>query len=409
MPIQSNKNGKGGEDMIQKLAAKKMVITGDYAAAYGALLADAEVVAAYPITPQTLIVEDFARFVDDGITDAEFIMVESEHSAMSAVIASEAAGARSFTATSSQGLALMHEMLPVASGLHLPIVMPVVNRTVAAPIGIWCEYNDMLPQRDSGWIMAFIEDNQEVLDMVIMGYKIAEHHDVLLPLMFGLDAFILSHTVEPVEAPSSDEVMDFLPPYKPIAILDPENPMAIGTFTPPEYIQEERYQTNRCMKNAKNIIKKVTKEFADKFGRNYHGLIEEYETEDAEYILITVGTVTGTARDIVDELRSKGIKAGLIKLRFIRPFPMEELRRVVEKGKLKALGVYDRAISYGVAGPIYIEVRNALYGFDLPIYNFLAGIGGRDVVIDDVRKMYDIMIKGKEEKIVWMNTRGVKE
>ncbi|MCD6222240.1 MAG: pyruvate ferredoxin oxidoreductase [Thermoplasmata archaeon] len=386
-----------------------MVVTGDYAAAYGALLANVEVVAAYPITPQTLIVEDFARFVDDGITDAEFIMVESEHSAMSAVIASEAAGARSFTATSSQGLALMHEMLPIASGLHLPIVMPVVNRTVAAPIGIWCEYNDMLPQRDSGWIIGSIEDNQEVLDMVIMGYKIAEHHDVLLPLMFGLDAFILSHTVEPVEAPSSDEVADFLPPYKPVAVLDPENPMAIGTFTPPEYIQEERYQTHRCMLNAKKVIQEVTKEFASKFGRDYHGLIEQYRMDDAEYALISMGTVTGTAREVVDELRNHGIKAGLIKLRFIRPFPDEELRSIVENGNLKALGVYDRAISYGVAGPVYIETRNALYGFDLPLYNFLAGIGGRDVVINDVRKMYDAMIKGKEKKIVWINTRGVEE
>ncbi|MCD6473986.1 MAG: pyruvate ferredoxin oxidoreductase, partial [Thermoplasmata archaeon] len=329
--------------------------------------------------------------------------------AMSAVIASEAAGARSFTATSSQGLALMHEMLPIASGLHLPIVMPVVNRTVAAPIGIWCEYNDMLPQRDSGWIIGSIEDNQEVLDMVIMGYKIAEHHDVLLPLMFGLDAFILSHTVEPVEAPSSDEVMDFLPPYKPIAILDPENPMAIGTFTPPEYIQEERYQTHRCMLNAKKVIQDVTKEFASKFGRDYHGLIEQYRMDDAEYALISMGTVTGTAREVVDELRNQGIKAGLIKLRFIRPFPDEELRSIVENGNLKALGVYDRSVSYGVAGPVYIEVRNALYGFDLPLYNFLAGIGGRDVVINDVRKMYDAMIKGKEKKIVWINTRGVEE
>ena len=395
--------------MIEKLQAKKMVVTGDYAAAYGALLAGVEVVAAYPITPQTLIVEDFARFVDDGITDAEFIMVESEHSAMSAVIASEAAGARSFTATSSQGLALMHEMLPIASGLHLPIVMPVVNRTVAAPIGIWCEYNDMLPQRDSGWIIGSIEDNQEVLDMVIMGYKIAEHHDVLLPLMFGLDAFILSHTVEPVEAPSSDEVADFLPPYKPVAVLDPENPMAIGTFTPPEYIQEERYQTHRCMLNAKKVIQEVTKEFASKFGRDYHGLIEQYRMDDAEYALISMGTVTGTAREVVDELRNQGIKAGLIKLRFIRPFPDEELRSIVENGNLKALGVYDRSVSYGVAGPVYIEVRNALYGFDLPLYNFLAGIGGRDVVINDVRKMYDAMIKGKEKKIVWINTRGVEE
>jgi len=395
--------------MIEKLQAKKMVVTGDYAAAYGALLANVEVVAAYPITPQTLIVEDFARFVDDGVTDAEFIMVESEHSAMSAVVASEAAGARSFTATSSQGLALMHEILPIASGLHLPIVMPVVNRTVAAPIGIWCEYNDMLPQRDSGWMMGFIEDNQEVLDMVIMGYKIAENHDVLLPLMFGLDAFILSHTVEPVEAPSSDEVADFLPPYEPVAVLDPENPMAIGTFTPPEYIQEERYQTHRCMKNAKKVIKEVTEEFATRFGRNYHGLLEEYRMDDAEYVLISVGTVTGTAREVVDELRDKGIKAGLIKLRFIRPFPEEELRSIMERENIKSIGVYDRAVSYGVSGPIYIETRNALYGFDLPIYNFLAGIGGRDVVMNDVRKMYDIMMKGRKDKIVWINTRGVEE
>ena len=395
------------------LKARKMVATGDHAAAYGALLANVDVVAAYPITPQTLIVEDFVTFVDDGITDAEFIMVESEHSAMSACIGAAAAGSRTFTATSSQGLALMHEMLPIASGLHLPIVMPVVNRTVAAPIGIWCEYNDIMPQRDSGWIIGFIEDNQEVLDMVLMGYKIAEHHDVLLPFMFGLDAFILSHTVEPVEAPSSDEVMKFLPSYKPIASLDPDNPMAIGTFTPPEYIQEERYQTDKCMRNAKRIIKNVTKEFADVFGRNYHGLIEEYKTDDADVILITLGTVTGTARDVVDELRGRGIKAGLVKLRFFRPFPVEELRMLIERENIKAIGVYDRSVSYGVGGPLYIEVKNALYGYDLPIINFLAGIGGRDVVKGDVEKMYKILQDVKDGKtkkdIVWINTRGVKE
>ncbi|MCD6512589.1 MAG: pyruvate ferredoxin oxidoreductase [Thermoplasmata archaeon] len=397
--------------MIQKLEAKKMVITGDHAAAYAALLADVEVVAAYPITPQTLIVEDFATFVDDGITDAEFIMVESEHSAMSAVIGSEAAGARSFTATSSQGLALMHEMLPIASGLHLPIVMPVVNRTVAAPIGIWCEYNDMMPQRDTGWMQMYSEDNQEVLDMVIMGYKIAENHDVLLPIMMGLDAFILSHTVEPVEAPSSDEVADFLPPYKPIAVLDPDNPMAIGTFTPPEYIQELRYQTHRCMKNARKVIYDVTKEFASKFGRNYHGLIEEYETDDAEVILITMGTVTGTARDVVDAYRKQGKKVGLIKLRFFRPFPAEELRKALQNAEV--IGVFDRAVSYGVGGPAWIDVKSALYGFDKPVLNFLAGIGGRDIVRGDVEKMFDIMLDAKNGKakkeIVWINTRGVEE
>ncbi|RLF45073.1 MAG: pyruvate ferredoxin oxidoreductase [Thermoplasmata archaeon] len=395
--------------MIQKLPAKKMVITGDYAAAYGALLCDVDVVAAYPITPQTLIVEEFSNFVNDGITDAEFIMVESEHSAMSACIAAQAAGARTYTATASQGLALMHEMLFIASALRLPIVMPVVNRTVAAPIGIWCEHNDSMPQRDTGWIQMSCEDNQEVLDMIIMAYKIGEHKDVLLPVMPCLDAFILSHTVEPVDAPSSDEVAEFIGKYKPHAVLDPDNPMAIGTFTPPEYIQELRYQTHVAMEKAKNVIKEVTKEFASKFGRDYHGLIEEYRCDDAEVVLITVGTVTGTAREVVDDLRQKGKKVGLIKLRFYRPFPAEEIRKIAEN--VDAIGVYDRAISYGSGGPLFIETRHALYGLDVPVLNFLAGLGGRDVVTGDVEKMYEILLKAKEKKpekeIYWIGTRGV--
>ncbi|MEM1514050.1 MAG: transketolase C-terminal domain-containing protein [Candidatus Thermoplasmatota archaeon] len=392
--------------MIQKLERKKMVVTGDYAAAYGALLCDVDVVSAYPITPQTLIVEEFSNFVNDGITDAELIMVESEHSAMSACIAAEACGVRTFTATSSQGLALMHEMLFIASALRLPIVMPVVNRTLAAPIGIWCEHNDSMPERDAGWIQMSCEDNQEVLDMIIMSYKIGERKDVLLPVMPCLDAFILSHTVEPVDAPSSDEVAEFLPKYKPQAELDPDKPMAIGTFTPPEYIQELRYQQHIAMEKAKKAIKEVTKEFYKKFGRNYYGLVEEYRCDDADYILVTIGTVTGTARDVVDEMRSKGKKVGLIKLRFYRPFPKEELRKIAENAE--AIGIYDRAISYGVGGPIYIEARNALYGFNLPVYNFLAGLGGRDVTKGDIEKMFEIMIEKKKEDIYWLNTRGVK-
>ncbi len=395
--------------MIEKLPAKKMVVTGDYAAAYGALLCDVDVVAAYPITPQTLIVEEFSNFVNDGITDAEFIMVESEHSAMSACIAAQAAGARTYTATASQGLALMHEMLFIASALRLPIVMPVVNRTVAAPIGIWCEHNDSMPQRDTGWIQMACEDNQEVLDMIIMAYKLGERKDVLLPVMPCLDAFILSHTVEPVDAPSSDEVADFIGKYEPHAMLDPDNPMAIGTFTPPEYIQELRYQNHVAMENAKKAIKEVTKEFASKFGRDYHGLIEEYKCDDAEVVLITVGTVTGTAREVVDKLRQQGKKVGLVKLRFYRPFPREELRNIAKN--VEAIGVYDRAISYGSGGPLFIETRNALYGMDVPVLNFLAGLGGRDVMTGDVEKMYEILMKAKDSKpakeIYWIGTRGV--
>ncbi len=398
--------------MAQKLKRKKMVVTGDYASAYGALLCDVEVVAAYPITPQTYIVEDFSTFVNDGITDAEFIMVESEHSAMSACIAAQAAGARTFTATASQGLALMHEMLFIAAGLHMPIIMPVVNRTVASPIGIWCEHNDSMPQRDTGWIQMSCENNQEVLDMIIQTYKIGEHADVLLPVMPCLDAFILSHTVEPVDAPSTDDVRDFLPPYNPKAIIDVNNPMAIGSFSPPEYIQEIRYQNEQSMQNAKRVIKQVTKEFASQFGRDYYGLIEKYKCDDADVVLITTGTVTGTAREVVDEMRKEGKKVGLVKLRFYRPFPAEELTRIAEH--VDAIGVYDRSISFGSGGPLFIETRNALYGRTIPIVNFLAGLGGRDVTKQDIRKMFDRTInaakEGKAEKeITWIGTRGVKE
>lgn len=398
--------------MTQNLKRTKMVVTGDYASAYGALLCDVDVVAAYPITPQTYIVEDFSTFVNDGITDAEFIMVESEHSAMSACIAAQATGARTFTATASQGLALMHEMLFIAAGLHMPIVMPVVNRTVASPIGIWCEHNDSMPQRDTGWIQMSCENNQEVLDMIIQSYKIGEHADVLLPVMPCLDAFILSHTVEPVDAPSTDEVRDFLPPYTSSIRLDVNSPMAIGCFSPPEYIQEVRYQNERSMQNAKKVIRHVTKEFTSHFGREYHGPIEEYRCDDADIVLMTTGTVTGTAREVVDEMRQEGKKVGLIKLRFYRPFPAEELIKIAEH--VDAIGVYDRAISFGSGGPLFIETRHALYGFTIPIMNFLAGLGGRDVTKQDIRKMFETILKAAKEgrakdNIIWIGTRGVKE
>ncbi|MGC9554044.1 MAG: transketolase C-terminal domain-containing protein [Thermoplasmatota archaeon] len=397
--------------MVQSIESKKMVVTGDYSAAYGALICDVDVVAAYPITPQTFIVEDFSEFVADGLTDAEFVKVESEHSAMSACIAAQAAGARTFTATASQGLALMHEMLFVAAALHLPIVMPVVNRTLAAPIGIWCEYNDTMPERDTGWLQVYCETNQEVLDMVIQSYKIGEHRDVMLPVMPSMDAFILSHTVEPVHAPSTDEVADFLPRYQPQAILDTSNPMTIGSFAPPEYIQEIRYQSEVTMQKAREVIQQVNDDFSQTFGRDYHGLIEEYRTDDADVVLITMGTVTGTAREVVDEMRGEGKKVGLVKLRFFRPFPLQELRRVAEN--VEAIGVYDRAMSFGSGGPAFIETRHALYGLDIPVVNFLAGLGGRDVVKEDVRLMFEKTLKaakeGRAEKdVVWIGTRGVK-
>ena len=388
----------------------KRVITGNYAAAYGAYLTRVDFVSAYPITPQTLIVEHVSEFVNDGLLDAEYMRVESEHSAMSACVAASATGARTYTATASQGLALMHEVLFIPPVLHLPIVMPVVNRTVAAPIGIWCEQNDTMPQRDTGWLQVYCEDNQEVVDMVIQSYKIGEHKKVLLPSMVMLDAFILSHTVEPVDFPEIAEVDKFLPAYKPEhAYLDPERPMVLGSFTPPEYIQEARYQTEESMNNARRVIKEVTKEFGKTFGRDYGGLIEKYRCEDADVVLITTGTVTSTARVVVDQYREKGKKVGLVKLRFFRPFPVQEIKELGEQAE--AVGVYDRSMSFGTAGPTYIETRYALYGYSIPILNFLAGLGGRDVSTKDISLMFDRLLEAKEGKIkneiVWIGTRGV--
>lgn len=390
---------------------EKRVVTGNYAAAYGALLSKVDLIAAYPITPQTFVVEHASEFVNDGLLDAEFMRVESEHSAMSACVSAQAAGVRTFTATASQGLALMHEVLFIAGSAHLPIVMPVINRTVAGPIGIWAEHNDTMPQRDTGWLQCYIESNQEVLDMVIQAYKIAEDKRVLLPMMVNLDAFILSHTVEPVEFPDQADVDKFLPKYKPKhARLWPEDPMIIGSFSPPEYIQEIRYQTEESMNNSREVIAEVNADFAKAFGRDYHGMLEEYRTDDADAILITLGTVTSTARAVVDEYRSQGKKVGLVKLRFFRPYPTELIRKIAEK--TKAIGVYDRAVSFGTGGPSWIDARCALYGFSLPVVNFLAGLGGRDVSEVDVKLMYDKLLEaakdGKVKRdVVWIGTRGV--
>ncbi len=388
------------------------MMTGNYAAAHGARLSRPEFVAAYPITPQTMIIEHLSEFIADGELDADFMAVESEHSAMSACVSAEATGVRTFTATSSQGLALMHEVLFVAGGMHLPVVMAVVNRTVAAPIGIWCEYNDVMPQRDTGWLQVFCEDNQEVLDMVLQAYRIAEDKRVLHPMMVNLDAFVLSHTIEPVEAPGQEAVDKFLPPYEPShAHLSPDNPMVVGPFSPPDYIQEVRYQTEQTMSAARDVILEVNDAFEQAFGRDHHGMVETYELEDADVALVTMGTVTSTARDVVDKLRSDGEKVGLVKLRFFRPFPGEELRRVAEG--VSALGVYDRSISFGSGGPAWIETRHALYGHvDIPVLNFLAGLGGRDVTMEDVERMFKRLLKVAKRgepktEMAWIGTRGV--
>ncbi len=386
----------------------KKVITGNHAVAIGAKLCRAEVVPAYPITPQTLIIEHIADFVNDGEMDAKFLTMESEHSVMSAAAAASAAGARVFTATSSQGLAFMYEMLYATAPLRLPVVMVNANRTLTSPPGIWCEYNDSMGVRDSGWLQVYVEDNQEALDMVIQSYRIAEDKRVLLPIMPCLDGFVLTHTVEPVEVPQQEDVDSFLPPYTPDITLDPARPAMIGTFMPAEYIMEMRRQTVEAVESAKKVIVEINNEFAKSFGRDYGGLIDTYRMEDAEAALITIGTVTSTSREVVDELRREGKKVGLVKLRFFRPFPCEELKKVLSN--VNAVGVVDRSISYHGGGPAFNEVCSALYGMSMPVVNHLAGIGGRDVTEKQIKTMFEITLKAargeKVKEINWHNTRG---
>jgi len=385
----------------------KKVITGDHAVAIGAKLSRVEVVPAFPITPQTLIIEHIADFVNDGEMDAKFLTMESEHSVMSAAAAAEAAGARVFTATSSQGLAFMHEMVYATAPMRLPVVMANANRTLGGPPGIWCEHNDSMGVRDSGWLQVYVEDNQEALDMIIQAYRIAEDKRVLLPVMPCLDGFVLTHTVEPVEIPEQQDVDSFLPPYDPEVILDPARPAMIGTFMPAEYIMELRRQTAGAVESAKTVIQEVNDEFAKLFGRNYGGLIDTYQMDDAEVALVTMGTVTSTSRQIVDELRHEGKKVGLIKLRFFRPFPIEELKNALKD--TAAVGVVDRSLSYIGGGPAFNEVRSALYGLSIPIINHLAGLGGRDVTEMQIRKMFELTLqaaKGEVKLIYWHNTRG---
>jgi pyruvate/2-oxoacid:ferredoxin oxidoreductase alpha subunit len=391
----------------------KKIVTGNYAAAYGAMRARVKTVAAYPITPQTFIVEHISEFINNGEMECAYMEVESEHTAMSACVSASAAGVRTFTATSSQGLALMHEILPIASGLRLPVVMAVVNRAIAAPINIWVEHNDIMPERDSGWLQVFCDNNQEVHDMVLQAFRIAEDKRVALPMTVGLDAFILSHTVEPVDLCDQEAADKFIPKYAPPSpILDTADPRGIGVFVPPEYMMEVRWNTDKAMRDAPKVIEEVNAAFARQFGRNHGGMIDPYMVDDAEAVLVTMGTVSSTAHEVVDELRAQGKKVGLVKLRFWRPYPTEQMRKIAQK--VRAVGVFDRAVSYGVAGPSFIEFRNAAYGLSVPTMNFIGGLGGRDVSSPDVRFMYERLLEaaktGKARReVTWLGTRGVEQ
>ncbi|NIM58891.1 MAG: pyruvate ferredoxin oxidoreductase [Candidatus Aminicenantes bacterium] len=382
----------------------KKVIMGNHALSYGAMLGRAQVISAYPITPQTQVVELLSEMCADKTLDAKFIKVESEHSAMAACIGASLAGARTFTATSSQGLTLMHELLHWASGGRLPVVMGNINRAMAPGWSIWSDQNDSLSQRDTGWIQFYCCSNQEVLDTVIQAFKVSEK--LLIPSMVVLDAFSLSHTYEVVDVPEQEKVDEYLPPFKPKIKITPDEPHAFGGLTSPDHYFELRYKLQKEMEKAPALIEETGKEFEKMFGR-YLGLVDEYCCDDADIILITSGTMGSTARVAAEQLRQEGIKAGNLRIKAFRPFPFETVRKIV-KGAEK-IAVVDRNISYGHHGMFYEEVKSALYGYNdsLPVFGFIAGLGGRDITPATFKEVTNLALKKKkpEEEIIWIGVK----
>ncbi len=389
----------------------RKVMTGNYASAWGAKLARAEVIAAYPITPQTSIVEKLADWVSTGEMKANFIPVESEHSAMAACIAAEAAGARTYTATSSHGLTLMHEVLMWASGARLPIVMTNVSRAMAPPWSVWVDHMDSIAQRDTGWMEFFCQSNQEVLDTIIMAYKVCESKGIMLPAMVIEDAFILSHTSEPVDIPDPAIVDDFLPGYAPELKLEVGRPMGFGSLVRPDQYMEFRYKAMLGMKDAHDRFLRVEQEFKQVFGREHGGLLERYRCDDAEVVLVAAGSVAATAKDVVDGLRAKGFPVGLARIRAFRPFPHEEFKSL--GAKVAGLGVLDRSYTFGAAGAMYTEVKASVYSSaKRPVMkNYIAGLGGRDITPRILERIFeDLMLVTKrpeENEVEWVDVVGL--
>ena len=359
--------------------AKKVGIEVSLAVSEAAKLANVDVVAAYPITPQTHIVEHLAELVANGELDAQYIPVESEHSAMSACLGSSATGARTFTATAGQGLELMHEVLYVASAMRLPIVMAVANRALSAPLSVWGDQSDVMAVRDTGWIQIFVENGQEAVDNILCAFRIGEDPRVLLPVMIHLDGFYLSHMIEPIVFPEQSQVDSFIPLYQYPMPLHPDRPVTMGAFAPPIIYSETKKAQEINLEAAKEVILQCWDEFGKAFKRSYLP-VERYRSEDAKVLLLTVGSFSETAMTAVDRMRGEGRGVGLVRIRLWRPFPFAELRQAV--GNAEVLIVLDRALSFGgPGGPVCSEVRSALYGEDRrpKVIGFVGGLGGRDI------------------------------
>ncbi|MBQ3678588.1 MAG: pyruvate ferredoxin oxidoreductase [Succinivibrio sp.] len=374
----------------------KEFLSGNEAFAYGVKLSRPHVISAYPITPQTTVVEKLATLVEKGELKADFIHVESEHSALSAAIGASAVGARTFTATSSQGLLYMAECLPYAAGGRFPIVMMNANRSTALPWNIYGDQRDSLTLLDSGWIQAYAKDAQEALDLALMSFYIAEDKRVATPVMVNLDGFTLTHTYEAVEVPSEDDAEGFLPDYETDNKLSLEEPKNMAFTAGPDTNTEFKYKEHLGVLAARDVISECEGRFEKYFGRKYTGLVEQYRTEDAEYIIITIGTLYKSVCECVDKLRDRNQKVGCLRLRYLRPFPKAELIEAL-KG-VKAVGVLEKDISFGNEGTVYTNVCSALQqsGFNQPSSNYIAGLGGRDVPLSDIEEIFSDLKREKD-------------
>jgi len=375
-------------------------LTGDEAIAYAAKQSNVDVVAAYPITPQTIMVEAFSEYVANGEVHTEFVCVESEHSAMSACIGSSLTGARVFTATASQGLALMHEMLYIASGLRCPIVMGVANRALSAPINIHGDHSDMMGSRDCGWVQIYAENAQEAYDWTIQAFKIAEDHNVLLPVSVNIDGFVISHSLEGVQVEEDKEISGFLSTRKPAITIDPDKPITVGALCLPDYYFEVKQQQVDALENSIKVVKNVNGEYEALTGRRYD-TIETYGMEDAEAAILCLGSTAGTAKTVARKLRDGGKRVGVIKPWVYRPFPTREILDIVEN--LKAVAVLDRACSFGAPyGALCSDLLSALYGKakDVGVFNGIYGLGGRDIMPYDVEAVFNEALKIAETGVV---------
>jgi len=393
--------------MSEKTANIK-VVEGSYAVAHAVMCCLPDVISAYPITPQTHIVENLSQMVADGELDSEFLTVDSEFSALSVLVGASACGGRSYSSTTSQGLALMYEVLYNVSGMRMPVVMNVANRAIGAPLNIWNDQQDAIGARDVGWLQIYVEDVQEAVDATLQAYKIAEDAQIRTPIMVCMDGFVLTHVYEPVELLDKEKAKEFLPDYQPADILDPAHPKTFGAFADPSTFTEFRYQQFEAQQKALVKIEKVAREFEETFGRYYGGLLDGYFLDDAEIVIVTLGSVIGTIKDAIDAMRGEGKKVGLLKVRSYRPFPVQALRKALKDASV--IAVIEKDVAIGGEAGLVTDLKAAFYNSNIksPIIGFTAGLGGRDITIKDIRNIVakaEVARKGIQSEFEFLNLR----